>query len=68
MSQENVEFLEALLTGASEMDKQALLDGLPELIAQACDPEIEWVEDPRRAAQARLSRARGRARVLGALA
>jgi ketosteroid isomerase-like protein len=49
MSQENVEFLEALLTGASEMDKQALLDALPELIAQACDPEIEWVEDPRRA-------------------
>src|SRR4249919_895949 len=49
MSQENVEFLEALLGGAPEMDKQALLDALPELIAQACDPEIEWVEDPRRA-------------------
>ncbi len=31
------------------MDKQALLDALPELIAQACDPDIEWVEDPRRA-------------------
>lgn len=30
------------------MDKQALLDALPELIPQACDPEIEWVEDPRR--------------------
>ena len=49
MSQENVEFLEGLLRGAPEMDKQALLDALPELIAQACDPEIEWVEDPRRA-------------------
>ena len=49
MAQENVEFLEALLRGAQEMDKQALLDALPDLIAQACDPEIEWVEDPRRA-------------------
>ena len=49
MSQENVEFLEGLFAGAAEMDKQALLDALPELIAQTCDPEIEWVEDPRRA-------------------
>jgi ketosteroid isomerase-like protein len=48
MSQENVEFLEGLFAGAAEMDKQALLDALPELIAQTCDPEIEWVEDPRR--------------------
>src|SRR5438876_12272678 len=49
MSQENVEFLEGLFVGAAEMDKQALLGALPELIAQGCDPEIEWVEDPRRA-------------------
>ncbi len=49
MSQENVEFLEGLFAGAKEMDKQALLEALPELIAQTCDPEIEWVEDPRRA-------------------
>jgi ketosteroid isomerase-like protein len=49
MSQKNVEFLESLFAGAKEMDKQALLDALPELIAQTCDPEIEWVEDPRRA-------------------
>ena len=49
MSQENVEFLQGLLAGAAEMDKQALLDALPELIAQTCDLEIEWVEDPRRA-------------------
>jgi hypothetical protein len=49
MSQETVEFLEGLFAGAKEMDKQALLDALPELIAQTCDPEIEWVEDPRRA-------------------
>ena len=49
MSQENVEFLEGLFSGAADMDKQALLDALPDLIPQICDPEIEWVEDPRRA-------------------
>ena len=26
-----------------------MLAALPELIAQACDPDIEWVEDPQRA-------------------
>jgi ketosteroid isomerase-like protein len=49
MSQENVEIVEGLLTGAAGMDKQALLAALPELIAQVADPEIEWVEDPQRA-------------------
>jgi uncharacterized protein len=49
MSQANVEFVEGLVAGAVEMDKQALLAALPELIAQACDPDIEWVEDPQRA-------------------
>jgi ketosteroid isomerase-like protein len=49
MSQENVAFLEALFAGAADLDKQAMLDALPELIAETCDPEIEWVEDPRRA-------------------
>jgi hypothetical protein len=28
------------------MDKQALLAALPELIAQTCHPDIEWVEHP----------------------
>jgi ketosteroid isomerase-like protein len=49
MSQENVEFVKALLSGMPGMDKQAILDALPEFITQACDPEIEWIEDPRRA-------------------
>ncbi len=49
MSQENVEFVEGLVAGAGAIDKQALLAALPELIAQACDPDIEWVEDPQRA-------------------
>jgi ketosteroid isomerase-like protein len=31
------------------MDKQALLAILPELIAQTCAADIEWIEDPRRA-------------------
>jgi ketosteroid isomerase-like protein len=49
MSQENVEFVKGLFAAASDMDKEALLSALPELIAQTCDPEIEWFEDPQRA-------------------
>ena len=49
MSQENVEFMKGLFAAASDMDKEALLAALPELIAQTCDPEIEWYEDPQRA-------------------
>jgi hypothetical protein len=44
MSQENVEFVENLLSGASGLDKQALLGVLPDLIAQTCHADIEWVE------------------------
>ena len=36
MSKENVDFLESLFAGARELDKQARLDALPELIAQTC--------------------------------
>ena len=49
MSQENVDFVRGLWEGAPQMDSQALLAALPELIAQTCDPEIEWIEDPQRA-------------------
>ena len=49
MSQENVEFVQGLFAAGSAMDKEALLSALPELIAQTCDPEIEWIEDPQRA-------------------
>jgi ketosteroid isomerase-like protein len=49
MSSENIEFVRGLLLAAGDMDKPALLAALPELIAQTCDPEIEWVEDPQRA-------------------
>jgi ketosteroid isomerase-like protein len=49
MSQENVEFVKGLFAAGASMDKQALLAALPDLIAQTCDPEIEWVEDPQRA-------------------
>ncbi|TMK23755.1 MAG: hypothetical protein E6G62_10750 [Actinobacteria bacterium] len=48
MSRENVEFVENLLAGAEAMDKAALIAALPELIAQAADPDIEWAEDPHR--------------------
>ena len=46
MSQENVEFVESLLAGVADLDRQALLAPLPELIAQVADPDIEWVEEP----------------------
>ena len=46
MSQENVEFVESLLAGVADLDRQALLAALPELIAQVADPDIEWVEEP----------------------
>lgn len=49
MSQENVEFVEGVYAAAAGADKQALLAALPAIIAQVCDPEIEWVEDPQRA-------------------
>ena len=49
MSQENVDFIRGLWEGAGKLDKAALLAALPGLIAQTCDPEIEWVEDPSRA-------------------
>ena len=46
MSRENVEFVESLLAGVADLDRQALLAPLPELIAQVADPDIEWVEEP----------------------
>jgi ketosteroid isomerase-like protein len=50
MSGENVQFVESLYAaGAAGTDKPTLLASLPELIAQICDPEIEWIEDPHRA-------------------
>jgi ketosteroid isomerase-like protein len=49
MAQENVELVENLLAGMAGMDRQAMLAALPEIIAQTCDPEIEWIEDPQRA-------------------
>jgi uncharacterized protein len=49
MSQQNLDFVKGIYSASGSMDKQQLLAALPELIAQACDPEIEWVEDPQRA-------------------
>jgi ketosteroid isomerase-like protein len=45
VSQENVEFIEALLTEVAGLDKQALLAAAPELVAQVADPDVEWVEE-----------------------
>jgi ketosteroid isomerase-like protein len=49
MSEQNVDFVKGIYAAGEGMDKEQLLAALPELIAQACDPEIEWVEDPQRA-------------------
>ena len=46
---QNVEFVKGLYGAAEALDKQQLLDALPALIEQSCDPEIEWFEDPQRA-------------------
>jgi ketosteroid isomerase-like protein len=48
MSRENVEFVAGIFDAAGAMDKEALLAALPDLVPQICDPEIEWIEDPRR--------------------
>ena len=49
MSQENVDFVRGFYTAGETMDREQLLDALPGLIPQICDPEIEWIEDPARA-------------------
>jgi ketosteroid isomerase-like protein len=49
VSRENVEFVEGLWRGAENLDREQLLAALPDLIKETCDPEIEWIEDPKRA-------------------
>ena len=50
MSQENVDFVRGLFAGAvADVDKDELLAALPQLVENACDLEIEWIEDPSRA-------------------
>ncbi len=49
MSKENVDFLRNLFAASESLDKDAIVAMLPEMIPQMCDPEIEWIEDPKRA-------------------
>jgi ketosteroid isomerase-like protein len=49
MSAENVAFVRGLFEGAAGLDKQALLDVLPEAVAQAFTDDAVWEEDPGRA-------------------
>src|SRR2546423_12528234 len=49
MSEENVDFVRNLFEAADGMDKQALLDILPEAVAQAFTDDAVWEEDPGRA-------------------
>ena len=49
MSQENVDLLKGLFTAGQSLDREQLLAALPQMIPEICDPEIEWIEDPKRA-------------------
>lgn len=49
MSRENVEFAAGIFEAAEDMDKEALVAALPDLVPQLCDPDVEWIEDPQRA-------------------
>jgi hypothetical protein len=64
MSSDNVEFVEGLVAGVANLDKQAMLAALPSLIVQGADPEVESVEDPQRA-DGRMGGAVGRVWVPG---
>jgi ketosteroid isomerase-like protein len=48
VSQEDVELVQALFAAPASMGRAELLEALPALIEQGCDPEIEWSEDPGR--------------------
>jgi ketosteroid isomerase-like protein len=49
VSEENVAFVRGLFEGGAGLDKQALLDILPEAVAQAFTDDAVWEEDPGRA-------------------
>jgi ketosteroid isomerase-like protein len=51
MSEQNVDFVRGLLDGAADLDRQAILNALPEIVAQAFTDDAEWIEDPDRADQ-----------------
>ena len=46
MSQENLEFAKALFAAGSDMDKEALLSALPDLIAQTAIPRSSGTRTP----------------------
>jgi ketosteroid isomerase-like protein len=48
MSSENVELIKGIFTGFEGADSDAIREMLPAVIAEICDPEIEFVETPER--------------------
>ena len=44
MSEQNVEFVKGLFAATAPTNKDEFLAALPQLIAQACHPDVEWVE------------------------
>jgi len=49
MSRENVEFAAGIFEAAEDMDKEALVAALPDLVPQLCDADVVWIKDPQRA-------------------
>ncbi len=49
MSEANVQFVRGLFEASASMDREALIAALPDLVPQFTQPDVEWVEDPRRA-------------------
>jgi len=48
MSSENVELIKGIFSGFDGADSDAIREMLPAVIAEICDPEIEFVETPER--------------------
>jgi ketosteroid isomerase-like protein len=48
MSRENVELIKGVFGGFEGADSDAIREMLPAVIAEICDPEIEFVETPER--------------------
>lgn len=49
MTRGELEFVRRLYAAGTSLDREELLAAVPAYVEAICDPEIEWVEDPRRA-------------------
>jgi ketosteroid isomerase-like protein len=49
VSQENVDFVKALMSQSEGIGREELIAALPVFVGAFCDPDVEWFEDPQRA-------------------